>query len=139
MQATLLRVLGTLALAVASPLLLLAALEGVAWALGVEPLADSPNRARRDEIRSCRWNPEHVEQCADPRLGRRRAGRRLVFVIGGSSVVGHPAGETRNIPHYLHERLERERRGRFAVRSLARTCKDSIYVEACALHLLDRC
>jgi len=133
----LLRTAGTLGLAIGAPLLLLLLLETGAWLFGVEPLAGRANREARHQLRSCRWDPGMIERCSKPRLAEQTRGRSSVFVLGGSSVYGHPGGEPRNIPHYLRSVLLRERPGEFEVRSLAYPCKDSIFLRGCAGRLLE--
>lgn len=119
-----------LLLVVVSPLLFLLLLEGAAWLAGVEPHAAHGTALERNAILRCRFSPKPLRICEPERLAE--ATRTQVLVLGGSSVVGHPAGERRTISHFMTQRLEAEAPGVFRVRNLGRACKDSIFVRACA-------
>jgi len=113
--------------------ILFGSLELFATARGHEPLIRDARFDARYRARACRWNPADVRERCDPARWKRQppAGEGPVWVAGGCSARGQPAGGRRNAAHSLRERLESERPGVFAVRSLARPCKGSYFVSAC--------
>ena len=127
---------GRIALVLAAPLLLFGLVEFFAWSIGIEPAKFSKAHLNRKAIDDCRWHPEHIEtHCA--RKIRPPDGTRRVYVLGASSVAGHPWGETRNIPHFIGDQLDAHHPGEYEVISLATTCKDSYYVRQCAEKAID--
>jgi hypothetical protein len=126
---------GRLALLVAAPLALLAALEALAFALGSAPRASQPGFEERRKIEACRWSPEALERCEAGRFPRIR--RRQVFVYGGSSVVGHPFGERRTIVAFLQQELDAAYPLGYRVRNVGSPCKDSLFVSRCLERSLD--
>ena len=112
-----------------------ALVEAVAWCAGVVPRTATGEYQARAKLLSCRFTRSHLELC-DPAVHPRVPGRRSVFVLGASSVVGYPAGEKRNIPSFLRARLDEAFPGRFRVYRLALPCKDSFFLEACARRAL---
>ena len=119
-----------------APLLVFGLVELFAWSIGVEPAATSEQFKDRKVIDDCRWHPDHLENnCA--REIRPADGTRRIYVLGASSVLGHPFGETRNIPHFVAERLDTLYPGEYEVVNLAMACKGSFYVRQCAEKAID--
>jgi len=125
-----------IALAIAAVAALLAGLELLALALGMRPLVEEAAFRMRGEALSCRFEPSHIDFC-DADRWRDAHGRKLIFVLGSSSVAGYKDTHFFNVPHFMRRMLEGLLPGAFEVRSLAMPCKDSIYVRSCALRALD--
>ena len=125
-----------IALLFLAPLLVFGLVELFAWSIGIEPAATSEEFKDRKVIDDCRWHPDHLENnCA--RAIRPADGTRRIYVLGASSVLGHPFGETRNIPHFVAEHLDTLYPGEYEVINLAMPCKGSFYVRQCAEKAID--
>ncbi len=125
-----------IALLFLAPLLVFGIVELFAWSIGIEPAATSEEFKDRKVIDDCRWHPDHLENnCAQAILPA--DGTRRIYVLGASSVLGHPFGETRNIPHFVAEHLDTLYPGEYEVVNLAMPCKGSFYVSQCAEKALD--
>jgi hypothetical protein len=126
-----------IALAAGAVLALLATLELVSGALGMRPLAEEPAFGMRGAALACRFDPSHIDFCDAERVrAQRDPKRKLILVLGGSSVVGYPERGRNNIPQFARMRLESLLPGTFEVVKLAQPCKDSIYIRRCALRAL---
>jgi hypothetical protein len=130
-------VLTRIAIALGAVAVLLASLELAAIALGLRPLAEQPAFVMRGQALACRFDPAALDLCDPARWRGRDAQKRLILVLGGSSVFGHRETVALNIPHFMRREIDGLLPGAFEVRSLAQPCKDSIYVRSCALRALD--
>jgi hypothetical protein len=126
-----------IALAIGAVGALLAGLELVALALGLRPLVEEPAFKMRGAALSCRFEPSHIDFCDAGRWRGTQGDKKLIFVLGGSSVAGHEDTVFFNIPHFMRREIESLLPGTFEIRSLAMPCKDSIYVRSCALRALE--
>jgi hypothetical protein len=127
---------GTLLLALLSPLVGLLLAEALAFAAGVEPDSLDKKWMYRMQTRRCRtdWWPAR-SLCTGNDLAH--PGRKLVVVLGGSSVLGYPVGSTIPFAVHLQRLLDRHERGVWRAVNRGFACKDSIFVRECARHALE--
>jgi lysophospholipase L1-like esterase len=126
--------LGRLSLLVLSPILLFAVAELTCWAIGVAPLSENKAYQQQEFMRDCRAAADLVNtRCAPEVIPV--AGRRNVFVFGGSSVQGYPVGETTPFSEYMQAMLERRHPGQYRVHNQGVACRDSIFMRKCASSL----
>ena len=114
------------------PLLLFGLAEALCWTFDVPRLADNENFQKLEFMRECRSGSDLIEtRCAPEGVGEATK-RRSIFVFGGSSVQGHPIGETTPFASHMQVMLDQRHPGEYAVRNLGVACRDSIYVRKCA-------
>ena len=130
--------LARIALALGGVVALLGGLELAGAALGLRPLAESGVFRMRGAALACRFDPAAIDKLCDAARWRERdPARKLVFLLGDSSVAGYHNPDGQNIPRFVRRRLNGLLPGVFEVETLAQPCKDSIYVRSCALRALE--
>ena len=86
------------------------ALEFAAWAMAMEPLADSQPYRNRLRIRDCRSGGDLLRKvCRADRI--EAPGRKLVVVYGGSSVEGFKLKRHSRMADFLRWYLKRRESG----------------------------
>lgn len=125
----------TFALAVLSPLVFLALLEGIAKLCGVQPLRQDPGYLARVKMRECQFSWSQPRKlCPPQRIASPRP--RVVVTLGGSSVQGVPVGRVVPFATHLQGLLDAAHPNEYAVFNLGLMCKDSTYVRRCVEQLI---
>ena len=124
---------GKIGLALLPSLLLLLTGEFAARLAGVLPLSENKVFQQHEFMRDCRAKEELIETRCDPGRFAGAAGAATnVFVFGGSSVQGHPIGETTPFASHMQTLFDERAPGAYAVHNLGVACRDSIYVRKCS-------
>jgi len=121
-----------LCLVVLPSLLLLVVAEFFAWVLAVPQLSQNKVFQQREFMRECRAGDDLIETRCDRENLSGPNDATGVYVFGGSSVQGHPVGETIPFASHMQRLLDLRVPGRYAVHNLGVACRDSIYVRKCS-------
>lgn len=123
------RAAGNVLVAVLSVVVTVAALEGLAAALGAVPLRETQGYAARAEQARCRFVYDVERACRITPQGD----ATLIVTLGGSTTAGFGVGAERAFAGVLQRMLDESAGpGRLRVVNLGSHCKDSIYVQRCA-------